>query len=281
MVTRQPISQLETESVVADKLEGASVIPGRPIDAKESFARAHAAAERVVAENQDRPSLVSKIACDIASEIIESIRLPGDDLNSVELAKQYETSRTPVREALMLLEKEGLVEIPPRRRPRVMSLSMKEIKEIYHARGSLLGILAADIAMNASRESIDSLKPYLIGMKEACDRDDVLTYFWINMDFHEKSSGLTNNKTAKRIIDSLLLRTLRLRRLGLSKPGRLTRSLEDHTWLMQAYEERDANLAAAIIYSNHMGGLAAVEGMYDEYARQSSRQPRRALREPR
>ena len=44
---------------------------------------------------------------------------PGADLNSVELATRFGTSRTPVREALMLLEKEGLVEIPPRRRPRV------------------------------------------------------------------------------------------------------------------------------------------------------------------
>lgn len=157
-----------------------------------------------------------------------------------------------------------------------MSLSLKEIREIYHARGSLLGILASDIATNASIESINSLKPYLEGMRRAQEQNDILSYFWINMDFHEKNSGLTNNKTVKRIIDSLLLRTLRLRRLGLLKPGRLKRSIEDHAWLVRAYEDRDANLAAAITYSNHMGGLAAVEGMYEEYARPTSRQARLA-----
>src|SRR3546814_1769546 len=66
-------------------------------------------------------SLVGRIAADVARAITEGRLTPGADLNSVELAARFGTSRTPVREALMLLEKEGLVEIPPRRRPRVRS----------------------------------------------------------------------------------------------------------------------------------------------------------------
>lgn len=69
--------------------------------------------------DEPRDSLVGKIAADIARAIADGDLLPGADLNSVELAARFGTSRTPVREALMLLEKEGLVEIPPRRRPRV------------------------------------------------------------------------------------------------------------------------------------------------------------------
>ena len=76
-----------------------------------SFARAREVARAIVAERHDRPSLVSNIACDVAAEIIEGQRSPGDDLNSVELSRRFRTSRTPIREALMLLEKEGLVQI--------------------------------------------------------------------------------------------------------------------------------------------------------------------------
>jgi hypothetical protein len=75
---------------------------GKEPDAR-SFARAEAVVRRIVAERHDRPSLVSRIACEVGAEIIEQLRQPGDDLNSVELSRRYHTSRTPIREALMLL----------------------------------------------------------------------------------------------------------------------------------------------------------------------------------
>src|SRR5690242_9948934 len=86
-------------------------------------------------EFEDRKdSLVGKIASDVAKAISEGRLAPGDELNSVDLASRYGTSRTPVREALMLLEKEGLVEIPPRRRPRVARIDLKEIEDLYTIR---------------------------------------------------------------------------------------------------------------------------------------------------
>ena len=64
-------------------------------------------------------SLVAQIAGDVGLRIIEGELLPGDEVNSVDLAKQFGTSRTPVREALLMLEKHRMVEVPARRRPRV------------------------------------------------------------------------------------------------------------------------------------------------------------------
>ncbi|HKS70467.1 MAG TPA: GntR family transcriptional regulator, partial [Ktedonobacterales bacterium] len=69
----------------------------------------------VLERTAGRDSLVGKIAEWIGSAIIEGRLRPGDDLNSVALSHRFQTSRTPVREALMILEKEGLVTIPPRR----------------------------------------------------------------------------------------------------------------------------------------------------------------------
>jgi enoyl-[acyl-carrier protein] reductase I len=54
----------------------------------------------IVASRHDRPSLVAEIACEIGAEIVEGAIAPGSDLNTVELARRYQTSRTPVREAL-------------------------------------------------------------------------------------------------------------------------------------------------------------------------------------
>jgi DNA-binding GntR family transcriptional regulator len=227
-----------------------------------SLTRAQAIAGRIVTERHDRPSLVSQIAREVAAEIVENARLPGDDLNSVELARRYKTSRTPIREALMLLEKEGLVEVPPRRRPRVASLTLKEVRDIYRVRAALLEFIAADIARDAPIEAIGTLMPMLAAMRAAQRAGDLNSFYWANVDFHEKNSEIAGNRTVKRIIDSLLLRTLRLRRLSLSQPGRLKRSLDDHERLVRAYEARDPNLAAALIRSNHIGALAVLEGCY-------------------
>ncbi len=245
------------ERIIATPLIPASV-PTRIRDER-SFARAVAVARAIVAERHDRPSLVSNIACEIAAEIIEGLRQPGDDLNSVELSRRFRTSRTPIREALMLLEKEGLADIPPRRRPRVASLDIDEVRDIYRARAALFDLIATEVARSITPDGIRALYAALAEMESACRAGDLNGFVWANVDFYDRNTQLGNNRTVKRILDSLLLRTLRLRRLSLSQPGRMQKSLDDHTRLVKAYEDRDANLAAALIRSNHINALAALE----------------------
>jgi DNA-binding GntR family transcriptional regulator len=225
-----------------------------------SFRNAVETIRRIVAERHDRPSLVSRIACEVGAELIEGVRQEGEDLNSVELAQKYETSRTPVREALMLLEKEGLVDIPPRRRPRVAVLDPKEVKEIYTVRAALFAQVAEDVAINATPDQIAELRAILVGMQEAAVRSDLDTYLWGNVAFYNFLTVVGNNRVAKRIIDSLLLRTLRLRRLSLSLPHRLEKSIANHVQLVDAFADRDAPLAAALIRSNHLHALDALTG---------------------
>ena len=235
---------------------------GERMSLQQSRQRAEAIAGRLVTERHDRPSLVSRIAREIAAEIIEGIRQPGNDLNSVELARQYRTSRTPIREALMLLEKEGMVDIPPRRRPRVAGLTIKEIRDIYRVRANLMELIAQDIARGASVAEIDSLFVMIRAMRSAVKAGDVRAFFWANVDFHELNTELGGNRIVKKIIDSLLLRTLRLRLIGLSQPGRMQKSFVEHERLCRAYADRDANLAAALIRTNHINGLAVQEALY-------------------
>lgn len=237
---------------------------------EQSLHRAEAVLQRVIAERHDRPSLVARIACEIGARIVVGRLVPGDDLNSVELSRRYQTSRTPVREALMLLEKEGLVDVPPRRRPRVVTLSVGEIREIYRARAALFELIARDTAHHASREEIAGLRALLDAMEHGYRRNHLDDFVWANVDFYDRNTQLANNRTVKRILDSLLLRTLPLRRLSLSQPGRLGRSFDDNRRLVQAYEDRDADLAVALIRSNHINALAALEAYF---AANSEHQP--------
>jgi DNA-binding GntR family transcriptional regulator len=214
---------------------------------------------RVVSKDDDRSSLVDDIACVVGAEILEGVRRPGSDLNSVELARRFRTSRTPTREAVVILEKEGLVEILPRRRPRVADLSIAEIREIYRVRAAMLGLIAAEVTRLADDAELGELREILGEMDRAVHASDRDGYYWGNVAFHERFADLAKNRTLKRILESLALRSLRLRRVTLSTPGRMERSLADHTRLVRALEDRDAELAAALIKSNVLGALRLLE----------------------
>jgi DNA-binding GntR family transcriptional regulator len=225
----------------------------------DSLAMAEAIIRRIVVEHHDRPSLVATIAVKVGAEIIEGLQEPGSDLNSVDLARRFKTSRTPIREALMLLEKQGLVTIPPRRRPTVFKFELDEITEIYQVRGRLLELVAAEIAARCSEDNLSKLRLALSTMVQA--QHDVRGFVWSNAAFHDCMTTIGGNRLAKQIINSLLLRTLPLRRLSLSQPGRVSKSLDDHVRLVRAFEEHDVTLATALVRSNHRSALETLEGV--------------------
>jgi DNA-binding GntR family transcriptional regulator len=234
------------------------------MSANESLKKAQDVIRAVVASQHDRPSLVAQIACEVGADIVEGRIHPGEDLNTVELARRYQTSRTPVREALIILENEGLVDIPPRKRPRAKVYSMEEVREIYRTRTALLEFVATDVATFATDEDLDTLKAILADMKRAVRNKDITAYVWLNVDFHDCNAQLSRNATVKRIIDSLLVRTLAMRRISLSQPGRMEESLENHLRLVNAYEKRDSYMAGAILRSHHTEALANIEKYFEQ-----------------
>jgi DNA-binding GntR family transcriptional regulator len=222
-----------------------------------SLQRFQATIRQILLKGDNRSSLVTDIASVVGAEILEGIRPPGSDLNSVELASSFNTSRTPTREAMVLLEKEGLVEIFPRRRPRVAVFSLPEIREIYQIRAAMLALMAEEIAK--SRMGAGVLRQILADMEKAANANDRDGYFWSNVAFHETFARLPGNRTLERIIESLMLRSLRTRRLALNAPQRITRSLADHTRLVDALDNHESELAAALIRACVLSALTTLE----------------------
>ena len=214
-----------------------------------------------VLENSDRTNpRVSSIAQWIGCAIIEGRLQPGDDLNTVDLSKQFQTSRTPVKEALLLLEKEGLVTIPPYRRPFVAQVSLEEVREIYQVRANLLMLTAELIVNTASDEAIASLRAFLLPMREMAAAHDVDGVFWASVAFRNREAEIGGNRQVKRILDSLGLRTLQLRHLSMKLgPAYAEQRLSDRERLVSAYEERDASLAAALARAMVLRSLKIIE----------------------
>lgn len=191
--------------------------------------------------------------------IIEGRLAPGETLSSVELARRFNTSRTPVREALMLLEQEGLVEMRARRRPRVAQPSLKEVQDTYRVRQNLLALGARLVVQQASDADIEEVGRRVAQLRRMADAGQVDTYFWAHVDLQEFLMQVAGNSVLKQILDSLALRTLVLRHRSLSQPGRLKESVEDQERLYRAYVDRDADLAAALMAGSTLSALRAIE----------------------
>lgn len=214
---------------------------------------------RVLGRSEDLGSVGTQILVAVGASIIEGRLKPGDDLNSVDLARRFGSSRTPVREALATLEREGLVEIAARKRPRVRSLGLAEVREIYELRGELYGLVSRRIVERCTDEGMDELRRGQDRLEAAAADRDLDGYFWSNVEFRNTEARLAGNETVRTVLDSVGIRTLQLRHLSLSMPGRVDTSLSDHRRLLGAYLDRDADLASALTRSIVRRGLTTVE----------------------
>lgn len=204
-------------------------------------------------------SLAFAIFQELAISIVEGRLPPGEEVNSAELARRFSTSRTPVREALLLLEREGLVIVPPRRRPYVSPVAISQVREIYEIRASLYALVSELVVERATDDDIFGLLSWQAMLQRDADAGDVDAYFWHNVGFRNAEAALSKNFELQRRLSSLGLQMHRFRYVSLSLPGRLLHSLADHERLVRAYTERDVALAVAVTRSLVLRGYRAIE----------------------
>ncbi|MGH3246983.1 MAG: GntR family transcriptional regulator [Trebonia sp.] len=213
---------------------------------EESLARS-AEIVRLLKLEERREPTVAQVAIWVAEGIVIGRLKPGQDLNSVDLASRFSTSRTPVREALMLLESEGLVEIRARKRPRVATFSTERVREIYFVRRHLLALVGGLVAEHVTDEEVTDLAVRLERMRVAVAADDVDAYFWAHVDMQSRFLEIAGNSILTSILDSLALRTLVLRHTALGRSGRLRESLRDQVRIHEAIADRDPELTAMLL----------------------------------
>jgi DNA-binding GntR family transcriptional regulator len=213
---------------------------------------------RLLKLNERREPAVVQVATWVGLGIVEGRLQPGEDLNSVELSHRFNSSRTPVREALMLLESEGLVEIRARKRPRVAAFTPERVREIYFVRQHLLALVGKLVAEHATDEDLTGLRQHLSNMERFAAAGDVDSYFWGHVALQERMTEIAGNETLKGILDSLALRTLILRHASLAQPGRLAASVSDQLRIFEAIDRRDGELAMLLSRAT-VSALNAIE----------------------
>jgi DNA-binding GntR family transcriptional regulator len=205
-----------------------------------------------------RAPLSQEIFDELAIAIVEGKLQPGDAINSVELARQFKTSRTPVREALTELERHAVIVIPPRRRPYIAKATLKQIRDVYEVRANLFTLVSETIVDKCPKARLNVLWKWQRALEDDVARGSSDDYFWHNVGFRMVETRLTENAELQRMLALLGLRTLQFRHFSLSIPGRIARSLDDHRRLLEAYEEGDKVTATTMTRSLIMSGLRAI-----------------------
>lgn len=168
---------------------------------------------------------------------------PGDAIDEMALCERFGISRTPLREALKVLNSEGLIELIPRRGSFVRRMDIEELNELFPVMAVLEGLCAREAVENCNRSELQKLQAMHDNLEVLAAQGDVDAYYEQNFTFHQAIQDLSGNKCLQRIIGDLR-KVLRLaRHMQLTIPGRLTASMEEHRQIMQAFRNRDPELA--------------------------------------
>lgn len=194
----------------------------------------------------DMTPLAQTIFDELAIQIVEGGLLPGDFIDSVGLARRFGTSRTPVREAILALERQRVVVVPARRRPSIAHVTAQHVRDVYWLRASLFTLVSELILDNYAKVPLEELWTWQEALEDDARRGDIASYFWHNVGFRLLEVKLCGSEDVQRIVSDLGMRTLQFRHLSLSDPAKLIRGAADHRRLLLAYEENDKEAATAL-----------------------------------
>ncbi len=167
---------------------------------------------------------------------------PGQRMREAEIAEWLGISRTPTRDALRLLESEGLLGAAPRRGLVVATLDHHRVSEIYDVRSVLESLAASRAARQATPAEIAILRDNLRKQEEA-DPNDISLLLALNRQFHEAVYHASRNRYLLAALHSLETPLVLLRGTTYEREDRRVEALEQHRQLVDAIEANDADLA--------------------------------------
>ncbi|MFZ1924380.1 MAG: GntR family transcriptional regulator [Xanthobacteraceae bacterium] len=219
----------------------------QPIDTSSSFkSKAYAALKSVI------------VGMDIYGSRSE-IRL-----DERSLAQEFGISRTPVREAMAQLEREGFVRSVPRRGVYVVRKSKREVIELITAWAALESMAARLITENAGDEEIASLRKMFATFENGELRAHLDEYSEVNIEFHQAIIRLSRNNVLMELAENLFTHMRMIRRKTIGEKDRADRSIRDHIHIIEALEARDIARAETLV-RDHALGLAAHVAEYADY----------------
>ena len=190
---------------------------------------------------------------------------PGEvRLDERQLASDLGISRTPVREAMAQLEREGFVRSVPRRGIYVVRKSKTEVIEMITAWAALESMAARLITTNATTDEIATLRKMFATFENGQARAHLDEYSEVNIEFHQTIIRMSRNHVLINLAENLFTHMRMIRRKTIGEQDRVDRSIRDHMNIIEALEARDTERAEDLV-RNHALGLADHVAKYADY----------------
>lgn len=200
---------------------------------------------------------------ELKMQILTGAIVPGTRMMEVELAQEMGVSRTPIREAIRKLEKEGLVTIEPRRGAYASQISTDDMVEILEVRQNMEGLAAFFAASRMQPEKMEELKEASSKYNDAVSDSDIENMIKYDTKFHRIIVESCNNKILLQMIEQLQELVLRFRYIYYDNFKRAENMPEEHAQIMNAIASKDAEAArkAADIHIDRLKELIIKEGV--------------------
>lgn len=179
----------------------------------------------------------------IEEKILSGEYKSGEQLTEMRLSSEFGVSRTPVREALAMLEREGLIELIPNKGAIVVGISKEDLVDIYSIRKRLEGLAASMAAERIGEKEkselseIVELSEFYIA-KNDCEKLKVL-----DSKFHQAIYTASGSRMLEKVLSDLHRSISAYRKMSLSVPGRLELSVNEHKEILKSILDGDAKKA--------------------------------------
>lgn len=214
-----------------------------------------------------KPRSNTQRAIDEMRELIFTGRLPaGSDHLESELAAQLGMSRTPVREAALTLEAQGLLEMRPRKGVRILPVSVEDMREIYDVLTELES-LAAELAAkrNYSDPELSALAQSIADMDRAIESENLEIWAEADERFHKELVRLGGNSRVETIVAMMSDQVRRARSITLYMRPVPIKSNVDHRGVLDAIRKGDAKQARRIHHEHRQSAKAVIIDLLERH----------------
>jgi DNA-binding GntR family transcriptional regulator len=180
-------------------------------------------------------------------------------LDERQLSQALGVSRTPIREAMTLLEQEGFLRTLPRRGVFIVRKTKKQIIEMIEMWAALESMAARLATVNASDEGIAGLRKLFDEFVSSAPGEHIHEYSDANIAFHQAIIGLSGSHLMGKTIENLFIHVRAIRRMTISQSDRAARSIVDHMNIIEALERRDTELAERLVRQHSLDLAAHIE----------------------
>lgn len=195
---------------------------------------------------------------DLLNLITQGYFRPGEILSERELAEQLCVSRTPIREALRKLEREGIVSYTPRKGVTIVNFTVDKIKQLYTFREVLEGLAARLMAENheSSRE-LEIMEKAIKEAEQAVSNNDIRKLSQINRRFHIAMAEGSGNTFLINALGTIQSHVSLVMSTSLSYTARPPENIKEHKMILEAIASRDPELSEAITRAHIRNALKA------------------------